>query len=84
MTEKEKRDIALAAASQCGEALPVLIQFAREGEDYPGPFGSTEPIEKLADATKMSIELAAACGETDSERDELLAALTRYLEGWAG
>lgn len=84
MTEQERRDLALAAASQCGEALPVLIGFSREGESHPGPFGHEEPIEKLADALKMSIELAADCGETDGDRDELLSALVRFLEGWAG
>lgn len=84
MTEAEQRALALAAASQAGEALPILIAFAREGESHPGPFGREEPIEKLADALKMSIELAADCGETDSDRDELLCALVRFLEGWAG
>lgn len=84
MTEAEKRARALAAASQCSEALPALILFAREGENHPGPFGHEEPIEKLADSLKMTIECAAACGDTDSDRDQLLCALVRFLEGWAG
>jgi len=82
--ESEKRSLALAAASQCAEALPILVSFSREGESHPGPFGHDEPIEKLADALKMTIELAALCGDTDPDRDELLAALVRFLEGWAG
>lgn len=82
--ESEKRSLALAAASQCAEALPNLVSFSREGESHPGPFGHDEPIEKLADALKMTIELAALCGDTDPDRDELLAALVRFLEGWAG
>lgn len=84
MSEDKRRALALAAASQAAEALPVLISFSREGEGHPGPFGNDEPIEKLADALKMTIELAADCGETDSERDQLLTALVRYLEGWSG
>lgn len=84
VTPPDARALALAAASQCGEALSVLISFSREGESHPSPFGHEEPIEKLADALKMSIELAALCGETDSDRDQLLAALVRFLEGWAG
>ena len=84
MSEAKKRSLALAAASQAAEALPTLIRFSREGEDHPGPFGHDEPVEKLADALKMTIELAADCGEADSERDELLCALVRFLEGWAG
>ena len=82
--EQRNRALALAAANQCAEALPVLLAFATAGESHPGPFGHEEPIELLADALKISIEVAAQCGDTDSDRDELLCALVRFLEGWAG
>lgn len=82
--ERERRALAMAAASQCGEALTTMVQFAREGGNYPDPFGDDEPIEKLADALKMTIELAALCGDTISDRDELLSALVKFLEGWMG
>ena len=82
MTKATQRT-ALAAAAQASDALAELIRYAREGANHPSPFGQVEVIELLADATKMAIEIAWKEGDDDEERQQLAAALARYLEGWA-
>ncbi len=77
----ENKITALVAASQASEAIAALLRFAREGADHPAPFGQIEVAELLADALKMTLELHP---ELDSEQGQMLAALTCFLEGWAG
>lgn len=86
MTDPASTSLALAAAMQASEATAELVRFAREGANWPVPFGSVELVEQLADATKMALELlsAEAPREMDDERGKLLGALSDYLQGWAG
>jgi hypothetical protein len=79
------RDIALAAASQAADATAELITFAREGALGSHANFVGDPVEKLADACKMALEIEIAAGaQLDDDQDRLLSALGRYLEGWAG
>jgi len=88
MPEKSK-DAALGAASSAMEAAQELIRYAREGahRQYP-PFGHSEPVELLADALRLTLEVEQAEQDPDafpddaSERDLLLKALKRFLDGW--
>ena len=82
---------ALAAASQAGEATVELIRFAREGAQFRRPpFGDVEVVEKLADALKLALEVEAAEHDADGHpddaemRNQLLGAVTRFLDGWVG
>ncbi|MDC7808825.1 hypothetical protein [Sphingomonas koreensis] len=85
--EARFRCLALAAAAQANEATAELLGCAREGPrgSFNSPF-DVEVIEKLADATKMAIEAGAHAGglDIDADTNQLLGALIRYLEGWAG
>lgn len=83
MTEHaDLRRLALCAAGQAAAATAELLEAAQNGPlGANGPFNA-EPIELLADATKLAIEAARAAGESDDERDQLHAALCRYLDGW--
>lgn len=76
------RRLALCAAGQASAATAELLEAAQNGPlGANGPF-NTEPIELLADATKLAIEAARAAGESDADREQLHAALCRYLDGW--
>lgn len=86
MGEAEK--LALSAAGQASAAVAELVRFANEGPHYRRPFGDVEVIELLADGLKLAIETELAAerdkGLTkDEDRDQLLSALVRFLEGWA-
>lgn len=89
MTEAQK--LALVAASQSSAALAELTRFASEGPQLVFPFGDVEVIELLADGLKLAIEAQvlalgpAGSGdpESDEMRDQLLGAVSRFLEGWA-
>lgn len=78
---------ALSAALSATAATADLIQFAQDGD--PGPCRSLDEdtIPQLADALKMTIELAGTPDPSDVEGAELLGqltgALSRFLEGWA-
>lgn len=76
------RRLALCAAGQAASATAELLEVAQNGPlGAHGPFND-EPIELLADATKLAIEAARAGGDpADDERDQLYAALCRYLDG---
>lgn len=80
------RNDALASAHAASEAATELLRYSREGGHLHGPFDdSVEVIEKLADALKMAIGIAVAqVPHIDSDTNQLLGALERYLEGWAG
>lgn len=99
MTDEEKRRRALAAGHAAVEAATELLRYAREGENWPAPFGQeVEPIEKLLDAAKMAIEVAAyptserSEAEDDAqpepivnfgERLQVYSAICNHIEGWA-
>jgi len=75
------KTLALAAASAATGAAVNLIEFGRSQEDVAAwELRTLEVVETLADATKLAIE---ASGESDDMTMQLLAALTRYLDGWA-
>lgn len=88
-TEREPDDVraralTLAAAQAATEGAAEMARFTREGPTWPTAFEG-EPIEMLADATKMAIEASIAAGdELDDDRGQLLGALHRYLDGWFG
>lgn len=81
---------AVAAAGQASDAVTELLRFAREGaQQRRPPFGDVEVVELLADALKLTLELESAelgnafVHPDDSEcRNQLLGAVTRFLEGW--
>ncbi|HET7255593.1 MAG TPA: hypothetical protein VFJ46_17690 [Xanthobacteraceae bacterium] len=83
--------MALAAAHQAQEAAAELIRFVREGPHYRcPPFGDdVQVVEKLADALKLALEVEnAEVGRHDAAddaemRNQLLGAVSRFLEGWA-
>lgn len=76
--------LAIAAAAQAADATAELLVFAREGPLTAHGNFNNEPVEKLADACKLAIEVEQASGASDDDRDQLYAALVRYLEGWVG
>ena len=75
--------LALAAASQATEATAELIRFVHEGPQLRAAFAD-DTIEKLADALKLALEVEHQAGASDSERDQLHAAVCCYLDGWVG
>jgi len=78
------RRLSQVAASQAANATAELMQASLEGPLHHATLWNDEPIEKLADATKLAIEASMAAGEPlDEMRGQLLAALVRFLEGWA-
>lgn len=90
----DSKALALAAAHQAQLAAAALLQFAIEGPHYRRPpFGDdVEVIETLADALKMALEVedaeltaAGGMGHPDDaeQRNQLLGAVSRFLEGWA-
>ncbi|RYG89549.1 MAG: hypothetical protein EON59_01365 [Alphaproteobacteria bacterium] len=80
----EFRRLCQVAASQGATAIADLLQASLEGPLHHITLFNDEPIEKLADATKLAIEASLAAGEKlDEMRGQLLAALARYLEDCA-
>jgi hypothetical protein len=85
------RDLALSASGQAAAALAELTRFAKEGPNWPTPFGDVEVIELLADALKLTLEAEAleigddrGHPEEAEMRNQLLGACVRFLDGWAG
>ena len=83
-----KTAVVVGAGQQAGDTIgngrAMALLFAREGE--PGDSfvpGDAEPIEKLADALKMTLEAMGQAGAAD-EHGQLLAACVKFLDGWAG
>jgi hypothetical protein len=76
--------IAIAAASQAAEATGELLEFARHGPLHANFNFTDEPIEKLAGACKMALEIELASRSLEEAENQLLGALIRFLEGWAG
>ena len=88
---QESGETATAAAHQAVEAASELLRYAREGEQLSGaPFHpDVEPIEKLADALKLALEVEAPWIDANTDtldaemlelRAQLFGALVRYLE----
>lgn len=82
-----RRRLALVAASQLSEVVAELLRFAREGDQEAIQPFSMEPAEHAADALRaiLRIELPALVrpGSNPGEHGQLIAALSRFLEGWA-
>lgn len=82
-----RRGHALVAASQLSEVVAELLRFSREGDQESiAPF-ALDPVENTVDALRaiLRIERAAmpAPGTLDpDEHGQLIAALSRFLEGW--
>lgn len=82
--------VAVSAAGQATEAVAELLRFVREGAQHRRPpFGDVEVVELLADALKLALEVEGAeignalVHPDDTEcRNQLLGAVTRFLEGW--
>lgn len=83
MTATEAKWLAVAGANSAAEATVELIRYVREGPSRDDPALDNEVIEKLADATKMAIDVEREHNAIDAEREELHASLCTYLEGWA-
>jgi hypothetical protein len=88
MVKSERKEAALAAAGAAMEAAQELLRYAREGAHYRyPPFGEVDVAELLADALKQALEIEQAEQDPDAfpddaaERDRLLKALTRFLDG---
>jgi hypothetical protein len=89
-TRDQRRRMATLAASQASEGISILLAFATdtESDETLTGTGDGEPAELLLDAAKIAIEVvlaeAEAAGEApDQERNQVLGAISRYLEGWA-
>ncbi|QAY77896.1 hypothetical protein [Sphingosinicella sp. BN140058] len=92
----ELRSLAAAGAHQAVVGASELLRFNKEGQilDNSAYDPMVEPIEKLADALKIALEVERAIGDTskpgnqltglDEEQGQLYAALCRYLDGWVG
>lgn len=87
------RETAIVAAHQAVDAAAELLRFAREGAACNWPFGDAEPLEKLAEALKIALEIELEHIECQTHPDfadekqmkgQMLAACTRFIEGWAG
>lgn len=77
------RRLAMVAASQATTACAEILERACSGPIGDHVAFDNEAIEHMADATKLTIEAAIAAGEPLDERTgQLLAALTRFVEGW--
>jgi hypothetical protein len=90
VTAATTRDSALVAAAEAMEAATELVRYVREGPQFRRPpFGDVEVVESLADALKLSLEIETAEQDADGHpddaemRNQLLGAVTRFLEGWA-
>lgn len=82
------RELALAAAGGAAAAAAELIRFAREGQLSDQFAVEPETIEQLADALKTLIDVewpfATRRNDMMEELGQLSAALSRFIEGWAG
>lgn len=96
--ERQERErlgrVAIAAASQAADAVAELLVFAREGPLGAHQNFNNEPVEKLADALKMTIgiELDAHDENVGTQGDReyvgalnrLMGVVSNFLEDWAG
>lgn len=83
-----KRYVARRAAQKLIDAAGELLRYSREGDQEAIMPFSLEPTENVADAlrTILQIErstLHAPAATDPDEHDQLIAALARFLEGWA-
>lgn len=83
---------AVAAAEALTDVIGELLRYAREGAYYRRPpFGDVEVPEKLADALRVSLEIESEeqgrdgfTRDDDDERNWMLGACGRFLDGWVG
>lgn len=67
------------AAGQAGFAIGTLLQA-----DNPRDLTDGEAPQLLADALRHTLWAVAESGTLDDPDSQLLGALERYLDGWAG
>ncbi|WP_298167671.1 hypothetical protein [Novosphingobium sp.] len=83
-----RRRLALVAAAQLSEVVAELLRFTREGDQESfAPF-ALDPAENTADALRAILRIERAAMPTPGtldpdEHGQLIAALARFLEGWA-
>jgi hypothetical protein len=81
-------EAAIIAAAQASEACTELLRYAREGAVNERRSFDNEPIEKLAEALKLAIEIELGdepVGIDDRAKlNELHGVLTDFIEGWGG
>lgn len=81
--EQRRRELAVAAASQAVEAAADLLRFAAEGDWSADTFDpDVEPLEKLCDAARLTVEIMEHERDEDGDRNQLLGALEKFLSGW--
>jgi hypothetical protein len=91
MTALREDEAAFVAVSQCGKVIAELVEFGREGEASDTcAFDDSDTCEMLADALRTTLEIdlqRELRRHPESERaalqTELIACLSRFLEGWA-
>jgi hypothetical protein len=81
MSDRARRDRALAAAHQATDAAAELLRFAREGADLNGTFGEIEVVEKLLDAAKMAIECLPE-DENAQRYSDIYGDIKHEIQGW--
>lgn len=89
MTHLTNEEAAIVAAAQASEACTELLRYARQGASSDRhAFGDAEPVEKLAEALKLAIDLQLGDDPVitadRAKLDELHGMLTDFIEGWAG
>lgn len=89
MTHLTNTEAAIVAAAQASEATAELLRYAREGADSERrAYGEAEPVEMLAEALKLAIEIQLGdkpiATDERAKLDGLHATLTDFIEGWAG
>lgn len=89
MSHLTNTEAAIVAAAQASEACTELLRYAREGGfSVHAAFSEAEPVEKLTEALKLTIELRLGddpiATDERSKLDELHGMLTDFIEGWAG
>ncbi len=83
-----RRGLALVAASQLSEVVAELLRFSREGDQEAFEPFALDPAENTADALRAILRIERAAmpppGTLDpDEHGQLIAALARFLDGWA-
>jgi hypothetical protein len=77
----------LAAASSAAATIVDMVEIAREGSDIAAGLRHREAAENAADALQSILSIELTDEKLHSDRREavgqLLAATSRFLEGWA-
>lgn len=88
--DRTPTDDAIIAASCASEGAAALLRFAREGQQFPGFALGEGTVEQLAEALALALAIEIPAAEraglgTDGldMLGQLLAACTRFIEGYA-